>query len=148
MSVTQSLPTPEALKLQAKRLRSGLEAQGDFISHAEALELLAAQHGYRDWNTLRAAADQPPAHASPYMVGGRVKGRYLGQPFTGEILGVRRLGGGARHKLMIAFDTPVDVVKFDSFSSPRRRVDYLVDENGRSWEKTSDGQPHLVLSAA
>jgi hypothetical protein len=144
MSVKQSLPTPEALKLQAKRLRSGLEKQGDFISHAEALELLAAQFGYRDWNTLRAAADQP-SDAAPYGVGDRVKGRYLGQAFTGEILGVRRLGAGARHQLVIEFDTPVDVVKFDSFSSPRRRIDYLVDTQGRSWEKTSDGEPHLQL---
>ena len=155
MSMTDHIPPPEALKAQAKRLRSGLEAQGDFISHAEALELLATQFGYRNWNTLRAAAaarpEQPeparPEARDPFTIGGRVAGEYLGQAFTGEILAARRLGGGAQYALTIAFDAPVDVVRFDSFSALRRRIDCLVNRQGVSWQKTSDGVPHVSLRA-
>ncbi len=40
---------------------------------------------------------------------------------------------------------PVDVVTFDSFSNFRSRVRKAVDAYGRSFDKTSDGEPHLVL---
>ena len=45
-------------KQMAKRLRADLATRDVTISHAEALELVAHQHGARDWNTLA-------AHASP-----------------------------------------------------------------------------------
>jgi len=48
MTPTQSLPSLDALKAQAKRLRSALAEEGDFIKHGEALELVARQFGYRD----------------------------------------------------------------------------------------------------
>jgi hypothetical protein len=46
------------LKQQAKRLRTSLADRGVEVTHSEALELLAHQHGARDWNTLVAAG--PP----------------------------------------------------------------------------------------
>jgi len=49
------LPPLNALKDQARRLRSRLEANGETIGHSKALELIAAQHGFNDWNTLHAA---------------------------------------------------------------------------------------------
>jgi catechol 2,3-dioxygenase-like lactoylglutathione lyase family enzyme len=44
----------------AKRLRSALAARSIEIPHAVSLELVAAELGYRDWNTA-AATLQPPA---------------------------------------------------------------------------------------
>jgi len=48
-------------------------------------------------------------------------------------------------QLTLQFDTPVDVVQFDSFSSFRSRVHGFVGPDGRSPRKTSDGVPHLVI---
>jgi len=42
-------------KLMAKRLRTSLAARGVEVTHSEALEIIAHEHGARDWNTLAAA---------------------------------------------------------------------------------------------
>jgi len=47
-------------KSMASRLRSRLAANGMEITHSQALELVAAQLGYRDWNTCAAAARSAP----------------------------------------------------------------------------------------
>lgn len=47
-------------KLMAKALRRALAERGTDVSHAEALELVARQFGYTDWNVL-AARIEPPA---------------------------------------------------------------------------------------
>jgi hypothetical protein len=63
MSDTHKQPKqPEQPKLMAKRLRADLAARGLTISHSEALELVAHQHGARDWNTLAATTrnGRPP----------------------------------------------------------------------------------------
>jgi hypothetical protein len=39
--------------------KSRIQAGGDAISHSRALELIAAQFGFNDWNTLHAAAGKP-----------------------------------------------------------------------------------------
>lgn len=135
----------DALKAQAKRLRKALEAEGNFISHGEALELLASQMGYRDWNTLSAAIGNRPS--APLAVGGRVSGHYLGQAFEADIVGLHALAGGeGGWRISLALDEAVDVVRFDSFSSFRRRINGTVGRNGRSAAHTSDGTPHLSLS--
>lgn len=70
---------------QAITWRHGSERQS--ISHGAALELIASQHGVRDWNTLSALASRPnAAPLAALTVGARVSGRYLNQPFTGKIL--------------------------------------------------------------
>ncbi len=138
------LPSIEELKQQARRLRSGLADDGDFISHSESLELIARQYGMRDWNTLHAAAGN--RQRPPVAAGDRVKGRYLGQAFDGEVIGVQSLSQG-RTRVTIEFDNPVDVVTFDSFSAFRRRISATINTDGKSTEKTSDGAPHLVLEA-
>ena len=129
------------LKAQAKRLRAALAEDGDFISHSEALELLAKQLGFRDWNTLHAAIGNRPA---PLQLGDRIAGAYLGQPFEGEIIAVEALSGG-RRRITIDFDEAVDVVTFESFSAFRKRVTAVIDEDGKSAEKTSDGRPQMEL---
>ncbi|MCE6982614.1 VOC family protein, partial [Pseudomonas frederiksbergensis] len=48
----------EQAKQMAKRLRVSLQAQSPQLSHSGALELVAQQLGYKDWNT--AAALLPP----------------------------------------------------------------------------------------
>jgi hypothetical protein len=148
MDMTQPSPIPpiEDLKRQAKRLRASLAKDGDFISHSEALELIAHQLGYRDWNTLYAIAGNRPPYRS-FVPGARVSGQYLSQPFTGEVIGVETRSGG-RSRITIEFDEAVDVVTFDSFSAYRHRVTCVVDENGESSEKTSNGQPHMIVGAA
>lgn len=42
-------------KSMASRLRTRLAANGTEITHSQALEFVAAQLGYRDWNTCAAA---------------------------------------------------------------------------------------------
>ena len=54
--MTNPIPSRDVLKAQAKRLRSDLNARGQTISHAEALETIAHQWGMRDWNTIAAKA--------------------------------------------------------------------------------------------
>lgn len=133
------------LKAQARRLRAILqETAGTTVSHAQALELVARQHGARDWNTLR-ARNSPPK-ASELSVGATVSGRYLGQPFTGRVIGLSALSGGTM-RVTLHFDQPVDVVTFESFSAFRQRVSCVLGPDGRSPAKTSDGAPHLVIDA-
>lgn len=142
---TPPLPALDGLKDQAKRLRAALERDDRPLSHSRALELVAAQHGFRDWNTLHAHVGNRGAF-DPYRLGSRVRGLYLGQPFEAEVLGVEALGGEpGRHRLVLRFDEPVDVVTFDSFSAFRQRVSCRVDGSGRTLEKTSNGRPQVEL---
>ena len=53
MSTHQQQPTSDP-KAMARRLRQTLADRGVEVSHSEALELVAQQHGARDWNTLAA----------------------------------------------------------------------------------------------
>ena len=139
------LPALDALKDQARRLRKRFADDGQAIGHARALELIAAQYGFRDWNTLHAKVGNR-APFNPWMLGARVRGHYLGQPFDAEVRGVQALSAEpGRYRLTLHFDEPVDVVTFESFSAFRQRVSCTVDETGRSRERTSDGRPHLEL---
>lgn len=136
------MQTLNDLKAQARRLRDSLATQGKPVSHSDALELVAKQLGYRDWNTLHAAVGNRPA--PPVTLGDRVRGTYLGQRFDGDVIGVQALAGG-RVRVTLEFDDPVDVVKFDSFSAFRKRVTATVNDRGLTAEKTSDGKPQLEL---
>ncbi|MCD1262978.1 hypothetical protein B5M44_00690 [Shinella sumterensis] len=139
------LPSLDTLKDQAKRLRARFADEMQPVSHSRALELIAAQYGFRDWNTLHAAVGNRPPF-NPWMLGSRVRGTYLGQPFDAEVIGVQALTSQpGRYRMTLHFDTPVDVVTFDSFSAFRQRVNCTVDETGRTLEKTSNGRPHLEL---
>ncbi|QGX98509.1 hypothetical protein EI983_09540 [Roseovarius faecimaris] len=140
----QTLPPRAELKAQARRLRAAMADQGRPMTHATALETVAHQWGLRDWNTLSALA---PDTAPPWQIGQRVTGRYLGQPFKGRIKSVAQTGD-SHARLTLVFDQPVDVVTSDKFSSLRRQVTATVNSDGRTVEKTSDGQPHLVLHSA
>jgi hypothetical protein len=141
--MTEAILSLDALKSQAKELRKSLTWEGRDVTHGQALELVAKSHGFRNWNTLHATVGNAPR--PPVVVGQIVEGRYLGQEFVGEVLGVRVLTEG-RYRVTFDFAEAVDVVTFDSFSNFRKRVSKTVDSTGRSFDRTSDGQPHIVLS--
>lgn len=143
MAGTSRLPSLDELKAQAKRLRAVLDSSGQPVSHSQSLELLARQHGHRNWNSLHAAIGNRPPPA-PVALGDRVRGRYLTQPFAGRVIAVQELTEG-RYRVTFDFDEPVDVVTFASFSAFRRRVSCTLDRHGRTAERTSDGRPHLQL---
>jgi len=164
------LPSLEILKQQAKRLRQQLNGSGSgsgsgtsgsgsgtsgsgngngngsdqAISHSQALELLAHQFGYRDWNTLHAAAGNQPA-GPPVILGARVSGHYLERPFVGEVVAVQSMSHRDQFRTTVNFDKPVDVVKFEGWSAHRKRVSSQIDRQGRSPQKTSNGVPLMVL---
>lgn len=138
--------TRDEAKRRAFALRDELKAQGTPISHAEALEKVAAELGYRDWNTASARLSNEPER--PLQVGDRVAGQYLKKPFAGRVLAVREMLGGQGYEVTLHFDQPVDVVEFDSFSAMRQRVHGTVSKDGVSWTKTSDGEPHLRVTRA
>lgn len=142
MTTTTSIPSRDHLKSQAKRLRSDLASQGQIISHSQALETIAHQWGARDWNTLSAQATA--ANGLSFAPGQRVTGRYLGHPFQAEVKAARQSSGGY-WSLTLRFDTAIDVVTSEHFSSFRRQVNTTVNTSGVSAQKTSDGQPHMVL---
>jgi hypothetical protein len=146
MRDTAQLPTLSVLKDQARRLRSRMEAHGDAISHSRALELIAAQFGFNDWNTLHAAAGNR-AGLEQLTPGARVTGAYLGQPFSARIVGVQALTSApGSYRVSMDLDEAVDVVTFDSFSSFRKRVNGVIGKEGVSRERTSNGRPQLELS--
>ena len=129
------------LKVEAKQLREHRLQQNIETTHSEALEILAASYGLRDWNTLHAKASQPV----DLRAGDSLQGRYLGQSFTGTVLDIANTAEPDQALVTIKFDDPVDVVKFDSFSSYRSRISKKITRTGYSLDKTSDGEPHLVL---
>ncbi|WP_259780783.1 glyoxalase superfamily protein [Aestuariispira ectoiniformans] len=141
--MTGTLPTVDAVKKQAKELRSALEKDGQTVSHGHALELIAHQHGYRDWNTFRAAIDERPPET--WTKGTRVTGHYLSQPIEAEIIAIEAIRPGWV-RVTLDLDQPVDVVTFDSFSAYRKRVTGNIGPAGQSQERTSNGRPQLDLT--
>lgn len=135
----------EEVKQHAKNLRARLAAQGSGISHAQALERVAQELGFRDWNTLRAAISHRPMRA--WRVGDRVRGRYLSQPFVAEVVSVQPRGPGWV-QLELKLDAPIDVVTSERFSNKRQRLRATIGPKGHSSERTGDGTPHLQLDLA
>lgn len=106
------------LKSQAKRLRTYLATKNIEINHSGSLEALAAQHGYRDWNTLSAhcgETDWPE-------IGERVEGTYLSHNFTGTVRSVHITKNEGIRRYHFQFDKPIDVVASDKFTNFRSRV--------------------------
>lgn len=141
--MTAPIHNREQAKARARELRSELARAGTQVSHSDALERVAAELGYRDWNTASARLSNEPELA--FQVGDQVAGTYLKQPFTGRILMVREIGDGAACELTIRFDQAVDVVEFESFSNLRTQVRITVSASGVSTFRTSDGAAHMVV---
>lgn len=64
--------------------------------------------------------------------------------FKGATLG-NWISPANHRQISIRFDTPVDVVSFESVSNLRREIRATIDENGRSHRHTSNGEPQLLV---
>lgn len=142
--MTPYLYTRDQAKARAREIRAQEAAKGRQISHSASLELVAREQGHPDWNTLSARLGNTPE--VPLQIGDRVCGSYLKQPFDGTVLSVSSRADGSAFDVVIEFDTPVDVVTFDSFNNFRSRVHALISPGGTSFVKTSDGIPHMVVA--
>lgn len=145
INVGTDVPSLDALKAQAKRLRMAMAEKQTPISQSIALETIARQWGFRDWNTLCAKAKSNAPRG--WHVGQRVSGHYLGHMFEGSLKAVRSATAGYWY-LTVIFDTPVDVVTSEAFSAYRKQVNVTLTEDGVTPAKTSDGQPHMILRSA
>lgn len=139
------LPSVEGAKTRARRLRAKLAHKGQDISHSTALELVAAQYGFKDWNAMAAACRLQGASLPSLAPGYRLKGQFRGQDFQGMVKSATALGNELQ-RLTILFDTPIDVVSFDRFSAYRRYVTHIVDADGVTVEKSANGTPHLRIT--
>lgn len=146
MSFSLDTPSAQTLKSEARALRAQREQAGESLSHGNALELVARAHGYRDWNTARAAL--PDRVATPWQVGARVKGLYLDQPFTGMLVGVQLHGDMQHYTVTVVFDEPVNVTPTFMFAAYRHRVVSTVDIHGISNAMRGNGNPQMVLKRA
>lgn len=146
MSFSLDTPSAQTLKAEAKELRHQRAALGETLSHGAALEQVARAHGYRDWNTARAAL--PERVAVPFQVGQRVKGLYLDQPFTGMLIGVQLLSDMAHYTVTVNFDVPVNVTPNLTFAAYRQRVVATLDIHGVSSALRGNGNPQMVLRRA
>lgn len=135
------LPSRDVLKAQAKRLRADMKSNGTELTHAAALETVAHQWGMRDWNTLSAKAD---VSATQWYPGQRASGRYLGHTFTGNIKAARLASSGF-WSLTVRFDEAIDVVESQHFTSLRQQINTTINTRGESPQKTSNGQPHMMI---
>lgn len=143
MSFSLDTPSARTLKAEAKSLRADRADAGRPITHSAALEEVARAHGFRDWNTARAAL--PDRVAAPFQVGMRVKGFYLEQPFKGLLIGVQLMGNMQLHTVTVQFDEPVNVTPTFMFAAHRHRVTATVDIHGISPALRGNGQPQMRL---
>lgn len=146
MSYSLDTPSIQTLKSEARALRETRATAGETLTHGAALEQIARRHGYRDWNTARAAL--PDAELVPFQVGGRVKGTYLDQPFTGKVIGVQLLGDGGHSTVTVTFDAPVNVTPDFMFAAMRHRVVATLDRHGVTPALRGNGRPQMVVKRA
>ena len=143
MSFSLDTPTAQILKSEAKALRDNRAERGEPMSHSAALEEIAKKHGFRDWNTAKAAL--PDRALAPFQVGQRVSGLYLEQAFAGQIIGVQMSGNAQSFTVTILFDEPVNVTPNFMFAVLRHRVTATVDEHGFSISQRGNGQPQMQI---
>ncbi len=143
MSSSLDIPSSQTLKAEARNLREHRARAGQPMTHSAALESVARSHGYRDWNTARAAL--PDRSAVPFQPGMRLRGFYLEQPFTGLLIGVQILSGLRHLKVTVQFDEPVNVTPNLMFAAHRTRVTATVDARGFSPALRGNGQPQMRL---
>lgn len=147
MSYTTKTPSMSGLSLQsakaqAAEYRQNQQAKGQHLSHAQSLEAIAKQHGFRTWAALRVRLiDHAP---NGWIPGATISGHYLGQRFLGTLHQVTQASPGW-YRLSIALDQPIDVVTFDSFSNHRSRLQAVVGDKGYTKEATSNGAPVMVV---
>ncbi len=135
--------TPEDLKLQARRMRDYLAEKNITISHSNALEVLAKQHGFKDWNVLTAPLQQSPEREIWPGLDDEIKGTYLGHAFRGKILKVQTAGTANTRRYTIQFDEAIDVVASKHFTNFRQRINCCLDQSLNSVDHK--GQPDNIV---
>lgn len=135
--------TPANLKLQARRLRDYFAGKNIEISHAMALEALAKQHGFRDWNVLSATLNRQAEQKAWPELEDRIRGNYLGHSFQGKILKVETTTVANSRRYTILFDQPIDVVASAHFSSYRKQINCFLNQNLVSIDHK--GRPDNIL---
>ncbi|WP_417466092.1 glyoxalase superfamily protein [Kordiimonas sp.] len=150
-------------KGRAKRLRSYLAELDLPLTHAQSLEAIAKEDGFRDWNTYAAnppagmAENDVPARAAQrdhqsasrlqFHVGDRVAGIYRGTPYRGTILGLEKTDGGPVWRIKIQFDAPVEIGTSEALSLTRLRIRSMINADGASvnLKGTPDGWLSVTL---
>ena len=103
-----------SLRPSCARMRSEQAQAGETHSHSAALEHVAQQLGFRDWNACVATLAQSEARS--YETGDHVSGHYLSQPFTARILRATPAEGRPGWvQVELELDHPVDVVTSGGF---------------------------------
>ncbi|MEO3387207.1 glyoxalase superfamily protein [Mesorhizobium sp. CAU 1741] len=139
-------------KTHAKRLRDALGAEGINLSHGKALDIVARQHGERDWNTLSARTgtaspvnDQP---APPFVVGDAVEGAFNGNAASGRVIGLAETIKPDLWRVTVKFSPPVDASTSQNFRAERTRVEMVVGADGRSRRLTGTETGVMALRRA
>jgi hypothetical protein len=141
------ITTKDQAKAWARLVRQNFAVAGIKMGHSEALENIAQQAGYADWNGYCPTLKEQ--HSTLVGTGLAISGLYLQHKFCGHILRSLPQGEDAGcWRITIQFETPVDVVASPSFSNFRSRVDAIVALNGVSFAKISNGCPQLVYGIA
>lgn len=133
------------LKAQARRYRAVHEGQGKPTSHSRALELVARQNGFRDWNTAAAQGRTVPV-PSRFRAGTSINGRYLGVSFSATVLASSQLDD-ATIRVTLDLWEPIDPVTSMKFSSLRKRISGTIGVDGKSVDRISTGAPVLEIEA-
>lgn len=142
--------TADDLKAQAKRLKEHFSAQNITLSHSEALEALAKQHGFKNWNVL--SANLKPklkiGNNTPNWptLDGKISGTYLGHTFTGTVLRINVTNMDHIRRYKIHFDAPVDVVKSKFFTNYRQRINCFLNENMHSTNFKGERDNLLIIN--
>jgi len=135
--------TIESLKLQARRMRDHFAENDMDISYAAALETLAKQHGFKDWNILSATIKKQPKPDICPSLDQKISGTYLGHRFTGDILKMQPSNTQGARRYTIRFDHPIDVVESQHFSSYRQQINCFLDHSLNSVDHK--GRPDNIV---
>ena len=94
--MTSQIYTRVQAKARARQIKAESSAP---LSLAAALEHVAHEMGFRDWNTASARLSNAPEPM--WQIGERVSGTYLKQTFRGRVHAVRELQGGDRTRTQL-----------------------------------------------
>jgi len=151
MTTTSSDYTIPDYKTKARRLRDALADEGVALSHGKALDIVARQHGARDWNTLSARAPAPAPRdvpAPPFAVGDRVEGTFNDRPAQGRVIGLAETIKPELWRVTVKFSPPVDASTSAAFRAERTRVEMIVGADGRSRRLTGTETGVMALARA
>lgn len=141
--MTISTLTLENLKIQARRMRDHFAEKNIDISHSATLEVLAKQHGFKDWNVLSAILKRRLEKDIWPELDDRIKGIYLGHNFTGRVTKIQITKQENSRRYTLLFDNPVDVVTSAHFSNSRRQINCFLDQSLKSVDHK--GRPDNIV---